>query len=269
MELFARLLARRSQSEKTIEDIVDGVKDLMDYQISFEKSQKMIVEILEKEKSKIAVLIDNIEEIDLSNKNISHAMKGLLKAISHFKAPSIPCDIKCCIPSEIYPKLLFISSNPDKDFSSMILLHWNSFELLHMAAIRYKLYFKFYGGSRYSTILQYDISRKEGITRFCEEFFPRTIINGRGVEEYTIRYLLRHTQMLPRQVIACLNAIANKSIALKDSNLRFSQEAIVEGIKSISHRLVYGIFSGFKNVYPYAEEICKAILPNIRAVFIP
>ena len=80
--------------------------------------------ILSEQKFSAYVLFDSLEEFKPEEKDVNRAMSGLFKCIANFNRPQCNCKIKFCFPAELWHTLSSLSSNPLKDFNSLIVLHW-------------------------------------------------------------------------------------------------------------------------------------------------
>jgi hypothetical protein len=94
-------------------------------------------------------------------------------------------------------------------------------------------------------------------------YFGDEITNGRGLRERTFSYVLRHTQLRPRQLILVCNAIAKRA---GQRFPRFSEVDIREAVKEAESDLASEIVNSFHSVYPRVHEIVDALL-NMPMVF--
>jgi hypothetical protein len=267
LTIVARLWARNA-SKDNVDGLDEALQQLLSLETDFEDCVKDCKEILNSQKAEIALLFDNLEKLNLAHDRISATMAGLIGAISKFRNPDIPCDVYCCIPAELYPTLVRQSFNVEKHLSSRILLQWRNHDLMHVAAIRYRKFLELNApASVFQQIEHFDLDITENLNKFFLTILPKTIVNGVGVEEYTLRYLFRHTQMLPRQFLAILNEISSTSLLENRENFFFSSASIVRGVNSIEHRIAEGILSGFSTVYPDARLLCETVLPNLTHRF--
>lgn len=265
VEFVVKLLKRNSEAG---EDALEALEKILDSNSTFENTKEVAIELIASKKFKVAVLIDNIEQIDLSQTSHSLALSGLLMAIDTFKKPEVPCEVRCCIPAEIYPKLVKLAANADKSFDKKTVLHWSSMELAKIASLRYFQYVRLYApNSINKLIVGLELDNRRGLDEFIHTFFPRKITNSMGFEEPTLRYILRHTQLLPRQVISYFNAIAQKSLLLGNENFRFSEKAIIDAVSETEAEICQGIFGSYFKIHPDAQDVCNIILPELGLTF--
>ena len=100
--------------------------------------------------------------------------------------------------------------------------------------------------------------------------FPKTIVNSIGIEEQTLSYIIRHTQLLPRHLLKHLNAIFawqrrnNKSHGPSPA---ITAEAIRRGMYDIENNLCQEIFSAFSYRYKAAKSVCDRCIPELPFCF--
>ena len=88
--------------------------------------------------------------------------------------------------------------------------------------------------------------------------------NARGKVEDSWPYVLRHTQMRPRQLIVICNSIAQLAIEEGTYPL-FKNHHIVGGVRNAELRLAREILNSFSEIYPGVDRIVSALsgLPKI------
>ena len=97
--------------------------------------------------------------------------------------------------------------------------------------------------------------------------FPSSIKNGLGVPEDCIAYIMRHTQLLPRQLICILNAIVIQNRREGNEELSISENAVIEGIKSKEQEITNDIFEAYSFVHENALEACIKCIPELPLKF--
>ncbi len=96
-------------------------------------------------------------------------------------------------------------------------------------------------------------------------YFGEEITNGLGLREKTFPYVIRHTQMRPRQIIKLLNKMAKRS----RDNLNFPEfceEAIVDSIKKNEKSLATEVINSYSKAYVNVGKIVDA-LSGVPIVF--
>jgi hypothetical protein len=96
-------------------------------------------------------------------------------------------------------------------------------------------------------------------------YFGEEITNGRGLRERTFSYVLRHTQLRPRQLILMCNAIARRA---QQANRfpHFNESDVVDAVREAETDLAAEIINSFRSVYARVHEVVDALM-NMPMVF--
>ena len=235
--------------------------------VSFDDAKKEVEECLKEKNIKSIALIDSLDEFNICTSEFTHALSGLMKCVGSFNVPEKLFDIRFCLPAELYHEFMDISSNPLKDFERHVTLHWHSSELLSIVSHRLKIYSLLYNAEIFQKINVLNPNKKDEAREIFYTFFPRKVKNSLGFKEDTLAYIIRHTQLIPRQFILYLNTILSynnrKGGAIND----ISNEAIIEGIKQAEQIIRNEVFSAFKCVYPDAKDIYNRCIPELPLMF--
>ena len=235
--------------------------------VTFKKTKLQLIEDLNGSDEKAVILLDNLEEFHLQMQDVGRALQGLLKFAGESNKPNSPIDIRLCLPAEQFHQFSDISSNPGKDFKRKVLLHWVASELAVVAAHRYSVYRESIGipthlEGRTST------EKKKYAKIMLEQILPKQIENKLGSNENPLAYIMRHTQLLPRQLLMILNSIHSYN---KQGNGKgtfpFTETSIRKGISAAEPTIVKQIFHAFKPVHPKAENICEQCIPELFMTF--
>ena len=192
------ILKAIEQLNDKVRVLIDTIEELSAQGITFGEAKSAAIEFMNRRGIKAIVLIDSLEQFPLDVPSMANTLTGLLRAVGRFNQPGQPCEIRCCLPSEIYPQLIKLSSNPLKDISSNIVLHWHAHELIHLAAMRYKRFIELYFPDEFKRhFARVDVSTRQGVRKFWDKILPHEIYNATGDVEDSIAYIMRHTQLLP------------------------------------------------------------------------
>ena len=85
--------------------------------------------------------------------------------------------------------------------------------------------------------------------------------------ESPIRYIMRHTQLNPRQFLHILNAIWVENRRLGNQPTAVSAQAIEEGIRRVEEGIIHEIHRSYEFVHPEAAEAAKAVISELPRVF--
>jgi hypothetical protein len=235
--------------------------------VTFAEAKANAIHHMEKKGIKAIILLDSLEDFQLNDAKMPHAISGLLKCQGTFHFTGSPAEIRCCIPTELYHRLMAISSNPNKDFQKQILIRWHATELIKLAVQRYFAFLDIHFPEELASYKEFDLGRRRGAIAFMGKILPKEIKNRFGGTEVSLAYILRHTQLLPRQLLMYLNRIAVISMRKKDSVPMFNEKSILKGIYEVEPTICEEIFSAFKYVHPGARDACDRCLPYLTNHF--
>lgn len=243
--------------------IADVVKEITG--IDYEAANSIALEVLEEHNEHAIVLLDTLEQYPTNAQSVANALSGLLKCIGQFNERNDRLSVRLCLPAELYHIFLDLSSNPLKDFTNSVTLHWVAGELLGIASRRLRLYLNLHfpdqAGSR-------KLETRGEVQGLLHQFLPIQVTNGLGSPEDSIAYILRHTQLQPRHLLMYLNSIFEKQQKRDRSAYpSISPDAVRLGISDVEHRLCQEVFSGYQALYPSARLTCEACIPNLPLVF--
>jgi hypothetical protein len=105
------------------------------------------------------------------------------------------------------------------------------------------------------------------VRAFWSRFFQAPQKNGFDANEDAMTYVLRHTQLLPRQFLMILQQIITRSHKLTGGYREFKARAVTEAIVAMEPRIATEILRAFAHVYPKAEQLCKPVFANFPTVF--
>lgn len=182
-------------------------------------------------------------------------------------------EARLCLPSEMYWEFRErISTNPQKDFSNQLVVRWQVTELLIAICRRFMIYLRLWHSRAYALMRDNPLETKRDVEAFFGAVFPSHVRNLQGRHERTDQYLLRHTQLLPRQMLLIMAEILRINSVNDDfepGRTPFvSEEAIVVGVRDSEDTIVDEIFSAFKDRYgELAKDACMGIIPNLGRVF--
>lgn len=216
----------------------------------------------------VYVLMDSLEDYNLEALHASAAMSGLLKCIGEFQSFNRRIMLRCCLPAERYLSYLAISSNPLKDFRSFELLHWNSRELIELAGVRFASFLEIHEPEFHKkNVKTLKLHDWRDLSRFWGMLFPSEIVNTVGDTEKPLPYIVRHTQLLPRQFIHYLNTIFSLAISRTGSVLELEARDIVNGVRAAEDLIVGQILEAYRRSDVDILVLCKSLLPHLTNVF--
>ena len=218
----------------------------------------------------IIVALDTLEQYDISNEALMNALAALIEYASDFSLEYARSNIflKVFVAGEVFPHLQeAVLLNPSKVVNHPVYLLWRPRDLLRLICWRFYRHLEetqqLRGGLAKSIRWENDDDVMEKIWR---PHFGATLENGEGLVEETWSYVLRHTQMRPRQLIKICNTIANRALRERKFPV-FSNQNIVEGVAEAELHLANEILNSYSSIYPNVGRIISAALQRIPMVF--
>ncbi len=259
----------RSRCEGKVNTVSDCLNCMEFGSVSFEQAREVAKEILTSSNTRAVVLMDSLEDLDVAANSVRHSLQGLFKCLGRFHDPARPCEVRFCFPMELWYYLSDYSTNTLKDFEHSLIMQWHAGELMQIAAHRLKLYYTLHHADfiEKEKLYKLDPDDRRDARKIFDSVFPRVVENSLNNEEDTAAYILRHTQLLPRQFFLYLNKIFEANRRLGGANTSVCTRAIKEGIKSVEDKVTTEILNAYKYVYPKAKDACKKALPELPFCF--
>jgi len=210
----------------------------------------------------VIIAIDSLERYSVNDEAMMRATAALIQCASNFNIEHAinGVHVKAFISAEVFPHLCEAEiSNTRKHVREEIYLHWRPKDLVRLVSWRFYKYLAKNGQLKpesgggidwrdFNSVLQ-----KMWIPYFGEE-----ITNGLGLIERTFPYVIRHTQMRPRQIITLLNAMAK--VSRKNLNFPdFCEKAIVQSIKQAEKSLATEVINSYSKAYENVGKIVDAL----------
>lgn len=219
-------------------------------------------------KRPLIIAIDTLEQYDIENESLMNALAALIEYASDFNLQYAPHSIhlKVFVSGEVFQHMKeAVLLNPLKAVRNPVYLLWRPRDLLRLIGWRF-----------YRHLEEADLWRTKStkidweddddvLEKIWRPHFGTTVKNSRNIEEDTWPYVLRHTQMRPRQLILICNSIAK--LAIRDRTFpQFRNDQIIDGIKEAELELASEILNSFSAIYPRVERIVSALM-KIPKVF--
>ena len=252
------------------DDPKDGLSEVLRRfdRVMFKNTLNTVEESLKSTGKKFVILMDSLDDFQLDFSSVYFSLQGLLKFVGSMNKPRDVVDIRFCLPTELYPRVIEISSNPNKDFRRSLRLQWTASELILIAAQRLKLYLELYYPEYWKRLLPLDTTVRTDALKLFQAVLPKTITNQSGFQEETISYILRHTQLLPRHFLMLLNSMFKSTGGTQSLNpFPISEARIISGVRQVEERIVNEVFVAFKSIHPTAGAVCKRSLPELSHKF--
>ena len=238
-----------------------------DDRLNREDALALAVEHLTVTKRRALIVFDSMDEYDIGNEAFNRTLAALIRFISNFNARQDQIRIKLVLPSEIFPEINRASANPLKDLVSVDQLSWEATELEQIAAHRFRLFLELYDPEYAIELSDLDLNKRHIVRAFWSRFFQKPHKNIYDVPEDGMTYVLRHTQLLPRQFLMILQEIIVRSHRKTGGYREFKNSAIAGAIDAMEPQIGMEILGAFSHIYPKAEDFCKPVFANFPTVF--
>jgi len=243
----------------TLERTVDkeNLKEVKAAAIKFAKRKPLII------------AIDTLEQYDIRNDSLMNALAALIEYASAFNLEYVPQNIhlKVFVSGEVFPHVEeSVLLNPLKAVRNPVYLLWRPKDLLRLIGWRFYRHLEAVDlWKNKPKRIDWD-DDAEVLNEIWIPHFGQSHVNARGRVEDTWPYVLRHTQMRPRQLIVICNSIAQ--LAMQEGTFpRFEDRHIIEGVKGAEVRLAREILNSYSEIYPGVDRIISALsgLPKFFA----
>ncbi|MEA2415376.1 MAG: hypothetical protein QOI58_2033 [Thermoanaerobaculia bacterium] len=222
-------------------------------------------------KRPIIIALDTMEQYDIKNDALMNAIAALVEYAAAFNQDYAASHIhlKVFMAGEVFPYINeSVLLNPSKAINHPIYLLWRPRDLLRLISWRFYRYLE--ASNRLPRQIAGRIkweSDDDVLEKVWVPHFGRSITNIRGHIEETWPYVLRHTQMRPRQLITMCNNIANRAIA-ESTFPHFTPLQITEGIREAELELSSEILNSYSSIYSRnVSQIVAAGLQKIPMFF--
>lgn len=212
----------------------------------------------------IVILIDNLESYLLDDPREHKALSGLLLSSVAFRGEQNNITVKCFIPSEYYTLLKKHAANWGKLNQHITTLRWKDRELLSMLCKRLGFYLYLNNHLDRPDLAQFD--KVDNALFFWKKYFASSVYNlAFEVNEPVVVYILRHTQLTPRQAIQLCNKIVEISSSFPNSIIL--EKEVRDGVQKWEKELCTEVFSSFQQIYPFSEGFCTQYLRRLPMCF--
>jgi archaellum biogenesis ATPase FlaH len=238
-------------------DLADELEDFISNE-RVQKAKKAVLEVVKG--NKVIIALDTMENYAVRDESMMRSMGALIQCASRFSRNYARHGIylKVFVMAEIFPHLKEeVSLNPLKFIHDEIYLQWRPKDLMRLISWRYDRYLK--QNNLIATTGKVDWDNHHDVLKEkWEPYFGSKLQSRQGIIEETFPFVLRHTQLRPRQLIVLCNSIAAHS---QDGETfpKFESDSIIEGIQRAEKRLAEEVMNSYSSVYPGAARIAEAL----------
>ena len=241
---------------------------LMMRDVSYQAFRHACRELVGVRNQPVVILVDTLEDFGTNFTKLAEVTRGLLQLLARHDPLEDRYELFVCLPSEVSSLMREISANPAKSLERSLTIAWTTRELVRLAAQRFSLYLSLHDPRAY-TRLGAEKDDRIAFTdarRILESVLPTWVPSGFGQSERPLMYIIRHTQLLPRQVIQFCNSIWRENASLGGKPTDVSADAVLRGIQEVEEALVEDVLGGYMARHPLAGDVCEKVLPRLRLV---
>jgi hypothetical protein len=229
----------------------------------FKKAQRRAIEAMSG--APVYVAVDTLERYNLESSEQMWATAALIEAASGINQDPLTRNlhVKVMMSAELFPHIRdrFVR-NTLKHISNPLSLHWRPKDLLRLVAWRF---FRFLEGTGARTPPIDWNNHRSVMLGAWKPYFGETLTNGAKIAEASFPYVLRHTQMRPRQLVFICNAIASASQENGGFPGFVDGPLIVDAVRNAEVELASEVVNSYATIYPNIDKIVAALssLPMI------
>lgn len=217
----------------------------------------------------VIVAMDSLEKYSVDNIDVMNSLAALIQCSSNFNIEYSRqgIHIKTFVSAEVFPYLTESAmSNTVKFVRHPVYMHWRPKDLMRLVSWRFYRHLDRYFKGAISSPHKIKWSNfSDVLNKVWIPHFGESITNGSGIPEKTFPYILRHTQMRPRQIVVLCNAIARNAINKEFYPLFKERPAdMIAIVKDTSVTLANGVINSYSTVYPNVNKVLDALsgVPN-------
>jgi hypothetical protein len=245
-------------------DLLDVVDELFG-NAQVQLGQKAVLEV--SRRKPVIVAIDTLENYAIDDPAMMHTIAALIQFGADFNREYARrgLHIKIFLMAEIFPYIKEeVVLNTLKSVRDPLHLHWRPKDLMRLISWRFYSYLRAMNQLDHRTAaIDWD-NYNDVLEQVWYPYFGRDLPHDGLMKEACFPYILRHTQMRPRQLIVLCNTIAQQ--AMHDKTFpHFEPTAIVKAIQHGQNALAEEVFNSYSVVYPKVGRIVDALsgLPMI------
>ncbi|MDJ0706063.1 MAG: hypothetical protein QNJ46_22560 [Leptolyngbyaceae cyanobacterium MO_188.B28] len=259
--LLGALLNRLLETEV---DLLDELESMF-ADARIQAGMKAVLNLTKREP--VIIAFDTLENYAVQDTTMMRATAALIQCASDFNREYARqgLHLKVFAMAEVFPYLKEeVVLNPLKFVRHEVYLLWRPKELMRLISWRFYNYLEATDRLlKESRNINWD-DYTDVLEKMWYPYFGHTLRNEWNLPEETFPYVLRHTQMRPRQLIVLCNAIAAQAFR-SQSFPHFRPHDIVQAIQYGQNALAEEIVNSYSSVYPKVSRILDALsgLPMI------
>jgi hypothetical protein len=232
----------------------------------FNAAKSSIVEFLNKKNSRLYFLFDSMDNYPVRNITFVKIISGLFQGLTKISDESPRIIVSFCIPEEIESFVTAASSNLMKDLASSYRIRWRPVDLIRIVAHRLRVSSSIHDRTLFAQIADLDFTKRDDLHKLYDLVLPERVRNSQGTDEDPLAYIIRHTQVLPRHILAIFNSALSYHYKSTKSFTKLSEEAIRKGVSATQQLIARHILIPFEQLYPKLLARCNSVLPDLDPI---
>ena len=216
---------------------------------------------------KFVLLFDSMDEYMVGERVVDRTVGALLRHVRDFNSRYDRLKMKLSLPSEVFPEIKRASANPLRDMIKFDHVFWTATELLQVAAHQFRRFLEFNDSDTFEQCAELDFNRGKDLRKFWGSLFKNPVTNKYGAVEETLIYILRHTQLLPRQFLVILDRLIVESHTQTGGYRELKSELAIWAVEKHEESVATEIFTAYYYIYPSVEQIGRSMFGNFSPVF--
>ena len=224
----------------------------------FLKAQEKVTEFTHTEP--IIIAIDTFERYDRENLAMMTVTAALIQCANQFNQAYAHrgIHVKAFVSAEIFPHIREnVIPNPAKSIRHPLYMSWRPKDLVRLISWRFQHYLQIRDNRIQVKNIEWD-DFNDILGKLWYPYFGETISNLRGIEEKSFPYILRHTQMRPRQLVIICNEIA-RATDKAEKFPYFKNISIQQIITQCEQELAAEVLNSYNLIYPRVADIVTAL----------
>jgi hypothetical protein len=234
--------------------------------VLFYAAKSDVLGFLEERNSRLYFLFDSMENYPVRNETFLKITAGLFQGLTKINDESSRIIVSFCIPEEIESYITTGSSNLMKDLSSSYRIRWKPVDLLRIVAHRLRVSASIHDPKLFSRLKDLNFSRRDDLHLVFRLILPPKFQNFQGTDEDPLAYIIRHTQLLPRHILAIFNSALSYHFKASGTFTGMTEDAVRKGVSSAQPLIAKQILLPYEQLYPKLLAQCRRILPDLDPI---
>jgi hypothetical protein len=233
----------------------------------FDSCKDDVRTFLKDQNRQFLILFDTMDKYPITNPTFLQLLGGLVRAISRFEIECGSVHVIFSLPEELVEYFKSRSSNLLKDFENSYAVRWKPIDLLRIVAYRYRLFLRLHDDQKLNLFEKLDLRERGDVHKFYQNWLPEVVMNEYGQEEESLAYIVRHTQLLPRHILALFDQIAIETQNITGGYKILTAAGIRLGVANREEWIGNEILHPFDFIYKDIRRNLKSSLQNLKPVF--